>query len=275
MNDSQSVIDFLCIGAQKAGTTWLIANLKSHPQIWTPPFIKELHYFDAVHLDYGKERLLHRYEKRGGRMIEKFPDRKSYFDKVIDPTFAFTDPWYRHIFSIAGKRFKKGECTPLYCALNEAGVAHVKSLMPDVRLIYMVRDPFDRAMSSFRMDMDHAGTNDGDKMAHMLDEELFISRGDYRSNIPRWEKEFDPSQILYIPFGKIKTEPELVLKDIERHIGLRTYGKYPKLGKSVNQTKKEGKKISDEIIEKVRRMTDPQYAFLAERFGKDFLPLIK
>ena len=36
---------FLCIGAQKAGTTWLHAQLRSHPKVWLPP-IKELHYFD-------------------------------------------------------------------------------------------------------------------------------------------------------------------------------------------------------------------------------------
>ena len=37
--------DFLGIGAQKAGTTWLHTNLRPHPQIWMPP-IKELHYLD-------------------------------------------------------------------------------------------------------------------------------------------------------------------------------------------------------------------------------------
>lgn len=275
MIDSPSVIDFLCIGAQKAGTTWLVANLKSHPKVWTPPFIKELHYFDAVHLGYGKKGLLNSYRKRGARMIEKFPDRKEYFDRIVDPGFAFTDEWYRHIFSIAGKRMKKGECSPLYCALDEVGVDHVKKLMPAVKLIYMVRDPFDRTMSSFRMSMDRAETNDGDAMVHVLDNELFIRRGDYRENIPRWESAFDPSQILYIPFGRIKTEPEVVLRNMERHIGLPAYGKYPKLDEPVHQTKKEGKKISDDIVEKIRRMAEPQYTYLAERFGEEFLALIK
>ena len=40
--------DFLCIGAQKSGTTWLYHNLKQHPQVWLPP-VKELHYFDHPH----------------------------------------------------------------------------------------------------------------------------------------------------------------------------------------------------------------------------------
>jgi hypothetical protein len=39
--------DFLCIGAHKAGTTWLYQQLDSHPDFWMPP-VKELHYFDQL-----------------------------------------------------------------------------------------------------------------------------------------------------------------------------------------------------------------------------------
>ncbi len=35
--------DFLGIGAQKSGTTWLHDKLWRHPQVWLPP-IKELHH---------------------------------------------------------------------------------------------------------------------------------------------------------------------------------------------------------------------------------------
>src|SRR2546423_4071056 len=39
--------DFLCIGAQKAGTSWLYHQLNSHPDFWMPP-VKELRYFDSL-----------------------------------------------------------------------------------------------------------------------------------------------------------------------------------------------------------------------------------
>ncbi len=269
------MIDFLCIGAQKAGTTWLIANIKAHPRVWTPQFIKELHYFDVVHLGNSKRVLMQRYRNRGDRMVAKFPERKTYFDRVVDANFAFTDDWYAHIFSVAPKRALKGECTPLYCAINDEGVAHVKRLMPNVRLIYLIRDPFDRAMSSFRMEMDLANTTIGADMLHLLDQELFVQRGDYRGNITRWEREFDPSQILYIPFGRVKSEPQEVLRDVENHLGLARYSKYPKLGKQVNQTRKEGIVIGAEVTDGIRQVVEPQYSFLAERFGKEFLELIK
>src|SRR4051812_36047156 len=39
--------NFLCIGAQKAGTGWLYEQLRSHPDFWMPP-LKEVHYFDRL-----------------------------------------------------------------------------------------------------------------------------------------------------------------------------------------------------------------------------------
>jgi len=39
--------DFLCVGAQKGGTSWLYQQLESHPGFWMPP-VKELHYFDKL-----------------------------------------------------------------------------------------------------------------------------------------------------------------------------------------------------------------------------------
>ena len=37
--------EFLGIGAQKSGTTWLYENLKKHPQLYLPK-TKEIHFFD-------------------------------------------------------------------------------------------------------------------------------------------------------------------------------------------------------------------------------------
>jgi len=38
--------NFICIGAQKSGTTWLHENLGKHPDIFLPYKRKELIYFD-------------------------------------------------------------------------------------------------------------------------------------------------------------------------------------------------------------------------------------
>jgi hypothetical protein len=269
------MIDFLCIGAQKAGTTWLMSNLSRHPKVWTPRFIKEVHYFDAIHLPYGKNRVLRSYERRGKRMIAKKPEMAPYFARVVDPGFAFTDAWYEYIFSIGPKKAKKGECTPLYCALPDEGVAHVRRVAPDVKLVYMIRDPFDRAMSLFRMAMDGKNITNGSELVHKLEDDLFKARGDYQSNIARWEKHFPPSQILYLPFGMIKKDPTAAIRAVEQHLGLKPHDGYPRLNEPIHATKKEGKTIGDDVIEGIRTLAEPQDRYIKERFGDEFHAMTK
>ena len=38
--------DFICIGAGRAGTSWLYEMLREHPEIFTARDIKETHFFD-------------------------------------------------------------------------------------------------------------------------------------------------------------------------------------------------------------------------------------
>ena len=45
MKNGACLPDFIGIGAQKAGTTWLGHNLQLHPDVWMPRN-RELHYFD-------------------------------------------------------------------------------------------------------------------------------------------------------------------------------------------------------------------------------------
>lgn len=51
--------DFICIGAAKAGTTWLHRVLNNHPQVELPDF-KEVHYFDQVQI--GQKHRLNTYK---------------------------------------------------------------------------------------------------------------------------------------------------------------------------------------------------------------------
>ena len=59
--------DFLCIGAQKAGTGWLYEQLRHHPDFWMPP-MKELHYFDRIAAQPNVNRSLGRPRKEEDRI---------------------------------------------------------------------------------------------------------------------------------------------------------------------------------------------------------------
>lgn len=274
------MIDFLGIGAQKAGTTWLTKNLKTHPMIWMPSFAKELHYFDVVHLRTDKNHRLQKLKKICNGIIDNVhksgkvnADREIYLKKVSDPEFAFSDEWYSYIFDRAPSNMLKGEYTPLYSALNEEGIKHVKRLMPNAKLIYLIRDPIDRAMSSLRMELEIGEKNR--KQEDILSDRIFQERGNYLHNIPAWEQEFSPDRILYLPFGKIKKDPLSVLREVENFLGLSHLDEYHSLNDKVNRTGIKSVEIYPTSKQFIEEISQAQYPFLKERFGEEFVSLIK
>lgn len=105
--------NFLCVGAQKAGTTTLYEVLKQHPDIFLPS-IKEPHFFDE------------------------------HFQKGLD--------WYEKTYFDAVKNEKAvGEITPAYLYIDSVPQRIFESLGPDVKLIFIFRNPAERAYSHYLM----------------------------------------------------------------------------------------------------------------------------
>jgi Sulfotransferase domain len=103
--------DFLILGAQKAGTTALYAYLRRHPAI-TGPSWKEVSYFD-------------RHYARGEAWYRgNFPNRLRARDKLV------------------------GEASPSYL-FHPLGPERARALVPEARLVALVRNPIDRALSHY------------------------------------------------------------------------------------------------------------------------------
>jgi hypothetical protein len=144
--------DFLCIGAQKAGTTWLYHQLRNHPAFWLPS-IKELHYFDEVHLPAHQAWVgLHRKRFAVNSLRDLVPYNGA--EEVAWPIVAelaqlaqlpISDAWYAGLFRQAPEGAVVGEVTPCYSLLPQAGIDHVLRLNPQIRIIFLVRDMIDRA----------------------------------------------------------------------------------------------------------------------------------
>ena len=60
------------------------------------------------------------------------------------------DAWYRRQFA-AGIGRVKGEITPAYALLDDAGVRHVTRLFPEVKVIFILREPLSRMLSQWQM----------------------------------------------------------------------------------------------------------------------------
>lgn len=105
--------NFLCVGAQKAGTTTLYEVLKQHPDIFLPD-VKEPHFFDEHYT-------------RGVSWYEK-----TFFSKVQNQTAI-------------------GEVTPAYLYMEDVPQRILETLGPNVKLLFVFRNPADRAYSHYLM----------------------------------------------------------------------------------------------------------------------------
>ena len=111
--------NFLILGAQKAGTTALYAYLREHPSIAGPPW-KEVSFFDR------------HYARGAGWYRGNFPNRL----------------YLRRLQARTGAVPLVGEASPSYL-FHPAGPERVASLVPEARLVALVRNPIDRALSHY------------------------------------------------------------------------------------------------------------------------------
>lgn len=221
---------FLCIGAQKAATSWLNETLKHHPQIWLPP-VKELHYFDhkfvqknrswtQSHIESGVKQVLYWYCKNMGDKSDFSLEYIRYLMQYCDESI-FTEDWYIDLFQKRnGEGLVKGDITPEYSTIPEEGVEYVQSLLGnDLKVIYIVRDPVSRAVSQLKMHIDRSNTNvdefTEEEWLSLLDSQIDVikNRGDYKTYIPRWRAKFKDNLML-IPYKQISNEPTVTINSI-------------------------------------------------------------
>ena len=133
---------FLGIGAQKAATSWLARNLAEHPAIWMPP-IKEIHYFDRPANWRDPVRHYVDSDSNQGRSRGTAWDLK--YDRV-----PRDDDWYSSLFEPAPDQIA-GEITPGYSTLDSGEVGRVHALLPEAKILLMLRNPIERVWSQTMM----------------------------------------------------------------------------------------------------------------------------
>jgi hypothetical protein len=124
--DSMALPDFLVIGAPKAGSTALHAALARHPGLYMSA-VKEPKFF----LSDGPP------PARGGP-----GDAQTYREHV------WRRPDYEALFDEAAPGALRGESTPLYLH-DPAAHRRIRALIPDAKLIAVLRDPVERAHSNW------------------------------------------------------------------------------------------------------------------------------
>ena len=192
--------DFIIIGTQKGGTTSLFAYLLQHPNVMMP-WLKEPHFFNT------------------------------HFDKGLK--------WYRRFFPLKNSHKIGGEVTPCYMYHPQVP-ERMAAVLPNVKLIVMLRNPIDRAYSGYIMGRDygwdsaetfeaaleqeshykqeinnlHTNLYDNVKFARIHDQLLYLERSKYYSQLNVWFKYFKREQCLFIKSEKFFENPQEELSKI-------------------------------------------------------------
>lgn len=267
--------DFVCIGAQKAGTTWLYQNLRGHPELWLPPD-KEIHYFDRW-FDY-KPRI---YAKVFGKRREdeawrrRFRMRwlayKNYFgvrNVPWDLRYFFgrpSDRWYASLFK-PGRGKLTGELSPGYAAISPERVAYVHRLMPETKLFFMLRNPIERAWSGAIMEIVRRNSLEASRdllVAH-FEGEASRSRTDYLRTLEVWGAEYPPEQIFIGYLEDIAFRPHELIDRVHTFLGVAPRER-PKLERKIHRGVRET--IPRAMAIHLARMHHDTSAELGRRFG--------
>ena len=184
--------DFLVISPPKTGSTWLADNFRHHPRLFVPA-IKEVKYFSCFcnWLDLG---------------------------------------WYLDHFR-AGRGVVKGEASPSYAILPPERIGLVRELLPDAKLVFLMRDPIARAWSHARHNFLYREAQfadcrlDFDDVPESLWREAFrhewlLASGDYLGQLRRWLEVFPREQILVGFYESIAAEPAELLRRVFGFLGV-------------------------------------------------------
>ncbi|KGF72923.1 hypothetical protein DO97_04305 [Neosynechococcus sphagnicola sy1] len=262
---------FTCIGAQKAGTRWLHDNLDSHRDVWVP-YIKELHYFDGIHIEANRnflQKLIGNAKRRADSTVS-MPDVERLWRKKYGNPAEIGDPWYVSLFEIANGAKAFGEVTPEYSMLPDEGFAHIARIAPQAKIIFIMRDPVGRVWSQIRFratKKSDKGMLEPKRAIKFADSLPVVNRTTYDKTIERLEHFFPKEQILYLFYEDIARDGLSVLKNVCNFLQIEFDPVYfPKAGKRLNVS------ISADLPNTVRKHLKTKYAYLIDfvedKFGR-------
>jgi hypothetical protein len=185
-DDAMTLPTFVVIGAMKAGTVSLRHYLDDHPDVFLG---------------------------RGGKFGEP-----NFF--TAEYNWPRGRGWYESLFDGAGKAAAIGECSPSYTmAPAFRGVPErMAQVVPDARLIYVVRDPIAR-MQSMYMHQVSAGRERRRAEAALLDDR-YLGPSLYGFQLAAFLDHFDRSQVLVIASEVLRDRPREALSAVFDHLAI-------------------------------------------------------
>lgn len=175
---------FVVIGAKKAGTTSLHRYLSAHPEIWLPRD-KRIEFFSTERWDRGPG-------------------------------------WYEAQFAPSRGCTAWGEISTSYTRYPIVAdvPARMRQVMPDVQLIYLLRDPIERLVSHYRHARVEGWVDTNIDEAVRSNPAEFVARSRYHLQISRYLEHFDPAQILLVTSEALRDDRMATMARIFGFLGV-------------------------------------------------------
>jgi len=205
--------DFLCVGAQKAGTSWLYRQLETHPDFWMPP-VKELHYLDNLNRT-KRHHPPRSNDERDACFLESIKNlsMRSHID--LDS--------YGRLFCHKGPLLS-GDISPAYSTLTDEIIERVVDHFPNLKVVFLARDPVERAWSQLSMGVrlgmisPFDGTNPEEVVCNLLIPGV-LARSHPSKIVARWKRYVRPENFRVYFFDDLKENPAELRQSILRFLG--------------------------------------------------------
>jgi hypothetical protein len=203
----------LCVGATKAGTTWLHDQLATHPECHLRT-IKEYHYF-STNADAQWEKMIADTRSEMAQLSAMAPADVTDFDRqrlrdlaswlpMITPRKIDAAAFANYL--VQGAQDERpsarlvGDFTPAYSVISGKLLEPAASL-PRLKVLYLIRDPLARLWSHVRMIADRMDPDRFEVVAPAMLRRVIageedggirsiVRRGDYAGNLPKLRRIF-------------------------------------------------------------------------------------
>jgi len=205
--------DFLCVGAQKAGTSWLYRQLEPHPDFWMPP-VKELNYLDS--LNKTKRRHPPRCsDERDASFLQRIEHLSAMSHIDLEN--------YGRLFEHKGSLLS-GDISPNYSMLSDEVIQRVIDYFPNLKVIVLARDPVERAWSQLSMGV-HLGminpfeATDAEEVIRTLLHPGVLARSHPSKIVARWKRYVPPELFRVYFFDDLEQNPAKLWRAIMLFLG--------------------------------------------------------
>lgn len=197
MSAASGYPDFYVVGTPKGGTTSLFRYLESHPEVFVPQ-IKEPHFFAC-------------------------PEVKDTYYKT---TFVDNQKEYLALYGEADQFEVSGDLSTSYL-YNENSAQRIFEVRPDAKIVVVLRNPTDRAISHYLMDQNlgyvHAPLSEiiNNPTQYQDKYHQYISTGLYQQQLKRYYDLFPSEQLHIILSDDLFADPQGTLKSLFQFLGVK------------------------------------------------------